>query len=92
MATSSTIQIRAKGSMTLPMEFRRKYGLSEGDVYTLLDLGDGVFVLSPGVSLVEKPGDRIAQIMAEEGVTLDEILEALDQEREEYYRDHYVKG
>ena len=30
MTVSTTIQIRNKGSLTLPVELRRKYGLSEG--------------------------------------------------------------
>jgi hypothetical protein len=30
--------------------------------------------------------------MEEEGITLDEILETLDEEREQYYQERYVKG
>lgn len=47
-----TVQIRRKGVITLPVEMRRRYGLDEGDVFTLLDLGDGSFLLTPRVSQV----------------------------------------
>jgi len=92
MSVSNTIQIRNKGSLTLPVELRRKYGLDEGDVLTLIDLGDGAFFLCPKVTTVDRVADRVTQRMEEEGITVDEILEALDEERERYYQERYVKG
>ena len=85
-----TIQIRKKGSLTLPVELRNKYGLDEGDVFTLVDLGDGSFLLIPRISQVNRLGDRVAEILEEEGVSLDDLLTTLDEEREHYYREHYA--
>lgn len=90
MATM-TVQIRRKGIITLPVELRRQYDLDEGDVFTLVDLGDGCFLLTPRVSQVARLGNQVARLMAEEGVALEEMLEALDQEREAYYREHYAQ-
>ena len=84
-----TIQIRRKGVITLPAQMRRQYNLDEGDVFTLVDLGDGSFLLTPQVSRLAHLGDQVARLMEEEGVTVEEMLEALDQEREDYYQDHY---
>lgn len=89
MATM-TVQIRRKGVITLPVELRRRYGLDEGDIFTLVDLGDGSFLLTPQVSQVARLGDQVARVMAEEGVDLEEMLKVLDEERELYYRDHYA--
>jgi len=86
-----TVQIRRKGVITLPVEMRRRYGLDEGDVFTLVDLGDGSFLLTPLVSQVARLGDQVTRVMAEEGADLEEMLEALDQERELYYQEHYVQ-
>ena len=85
-----TGQIRRKGVITLPVEMRRRYGLDEGDVFTLVDLGDGSFLLTPQVSQVARLGDQVARVMAEEGIDLEEMLRALDQERELCYREHYA--
>jgi bifunctional DNA-binding transcriptional regulator/antitoxin component of YhaV-PrlF toxin-antitoxin module len=90
--TTMTVQIRRKGVITLPVEMRRRYGLDEGDVFTLADLGDGSFLLTPRVSQVARLGDQVARVMAEEGVDLEEMLEVLDQERELYYQEHYVQA
>lgn len=89
--TTMTIQVRRKGLITLPVELRRQYGLGEGDVFTLVDLGDGSFLLTPRVSQVARMGDRVARLMKEESVTLEEMLETLDEERESYYRQHYAQ-
>jgi len=92
MSSNAIIQIRNKGTITLPINFRRKYNLNQGDVFTLIDLGDGSFILTPKITQVNLLGDQIAQAMAEGGVSIDEILDALDEERERYYKEHYVEN
>ena len=87
-----TVQLRRKGILTLPVTLRRKYGLDENDIFTLEDLGDGSFLLIPQVSKVARSGNRVAEVMAEEGVSLDEMLETLDKERKSYYQEHYVQS
>ena len=74
------------------MRLRRKCGLDESDVFTLEDLGDGSFLLIPQVSNVARMGDRVAEVMAEDAVSTEEMFEALDEERVNYYRDHYVQS
>lgn len=91
MTNSTTIQIRSKGTVTLPIELRRKYHLDEGDVITLVDLGEGAMLLTSGVTQVDRLGDRVVQILAEEDVSINEILHTLEEEREQYYTDHYVE-
>jgi bifunctional DNA-binding transcriptional regulator/antitoxin component of YhaV-PrlF toxin-antitoxin module len=89
---ANKIQIRKNGSLTLPGELREKYGLNEGDVFTLIDLGDGSFLLTPQLSQVNMFGNRVAHILEEGEVSLDELLSGLDEERQSYYREHYAKG
>lgn len=85
-----TVQVRRKGTITLPRDLRRKYQVDEGDIFTLVDLGDGSILLTPHVSRVGHLLDQVSRIVAEEGVTLEELLQALDEEREAYYRERYV--
>jgi bifunctional DNA-binding transcriptional regulator/antitoxin component of YhaV-PrlF toxin-antitoxin module len=91
MSISTTVQLRGKGTVTIPVELRRKYGLDEGDIITLIDLGAGSFLLTPKVTQVDRLGDRVAQAMAKEEISLDEILTALDEERERYYQERYAE-
>lgn len=89
---SNTIQIRNKGTLTLPVELRRKYNLAEGDVLTLIDLGDGAFVLTPRQTQVDRLGDRVSEVLKQADITLEEMLFALDEERERYYQERYAQG
>ena len=86
------IQIRKKGSLTLPVDLRNKYHLDEGDVFTLIDLGDGSFLLSPRVLQVNRLGDRVEEILKADNIVLDDLLTTLDEDRELFYQEHYAEG
>jgi bifunctional DNA-binding transcriptional regulator/antitoxin component of YhaV-PrlF toxin-antitoxin module len=87
----TNIQVRSKGTFTLPSELRRKYGVNEGDFFSLIDLGDGNFLFTPKVAQAKQLSDRITKTLEEDGVSLDDLLTALDEERERFYQEHYVK-
>ena len=91
MSHSIIIQIRGKGSVTLPVELRRKYQFNEGDVLRLIDLGDGSFLITPQDTAIDRLGDRVSELMVEQGISLEEMLETLDQERQQYYQEHYAR-
>ena len=84
-----TVRIRRKGVITIPASLRRKYGLREGETLTLTDLGEGTLLLSRGSSGIDWSGDQIARVMREKGVTLDEVVHTLDEERETYFQEKY---
>lgn len=85
----ATVQLREKGVITLPISVRRKYGLRPGDVFTLVELGDGAFTLTPRVSRVAALGDKVSEVLQEKGVSVEEVLLTLNEERESYYHDRY---
>lgn len=82
---SATIQMRAKGSITLPSDLRQKYALEEGDVFSLIDLGDGSFALVPRISIVPKLVGEIEALREEAGLSLDALLDGLTEERRKLY-------
>jgi len=87
----TTVQMRGKGTITLPASLRKKYKLEDGELFTIIDLGEGSILIKPMVSQVNKLGDKIAKQLKEDNVTLDDLLEALDEERQRYYQEHYVE-
>ena len=87
----TTLQIRGKGTITLPANLRKKYKLDEGEFLTIIDLGEGTILLKPMVSKVNKLSSQISKRLKEENVTLDDLLQTLDEERKIYYQEHYVK-
>ena len=87
----ATVQMRGKGTITFPAKLRSKYKLQEGEVFTIIDLGGGSFLLKPKVLEVDKLANRIAKRLKEENVTLDDLLQTLDEERKIYYQENYIK-
>lgn len=88
---STTVQIRGKGNITIPASLRKKYKLEEGEVFTIIDLGGGSFLLKPKVLGVDNLSRQIAKRLKDENVSLDDLLKALDEERKIYYQENYVK-
>lgn len=83
-----TVQIRQRGAITLPAKLRKRYNLEVGDTLTLLDL-DGAFFLVPKVSVVPKLVGEIEQLRQKAGLTIDELMKGLDEERRRYYEEKY---
>ncbi len=83
-----TLQLRQRGTLTLPAKLRAKYNLEAGDVLTLVEL-DGVFLLAPRVSVVPKLAAEIERLRQEAGLSVEDLLEGLDEERRRYYEEHY---
>lgn len=86
------VQVRQKGVVTIPKRIRDRHGLREGDVLSLVALEDGSILLSPILSQVARHGDQVAALMAQAGVSLEDMMEQLDEERRLYYRQHYQEG
>jgi bifunctional DNA-binding transcriptional regulator/antitoxin component of YhaV-PrlF toxin-antitoxin module len=80
----TTLQIRSKGTITLPVDLRNKYGLEEGEVLTIIDLGNGSFLLSPRRSRVDELADKIRVELESRGESLESMLTTLREVREEY--------
>ena len=86
MQPSTTLQLAQRGLITLPKPLRDEYGLNPGDSLTLIDIG-GVFVLSPYASQIDQITARISEQLSERGETLESMLAALREVREEYGRE-----
>lgn len=83
MSDSHSLQMAQRGLLTLPKALRETYHLNPGDTFTLIDLG-GVFVLSPRRSEVDRIAESITHELQSKGETLETMLAALREAREEY--------
>ena len=83
-----TVQVRKRGTLTLPAELRTKYNIEPGDTFHLVDL-DCIFVLTPMVPMVPELARAIERARIEAGLTVEELLEGLREQREQYYHEQY---
>ena len=84
----TTIQIRQRGSLTLPAPLRERYNIKPGDIFRILDL-DGIFILTPMVPVVPELAREIERARIEAGLSVEEMLAALREQRERYVREKY---
>jgi bifunctional DNA-binding transcriptional regulator/antitoxin component of YhaV-PrlF toxin-antitoxin module len=74
------IQVRGKGTVTLPIRVRDRYRLQDGDPLTLVDL-DGGMLLAPRVGVVAKLAAEIESQARRASVASEDLLEGIRQER-----------
>ena len=83
--TVRTVQIRKRGTITLPAPIRDKYRMGEGDPITLVDTGEGIF-LSPKRSLLPRLAQEIEQLRVKHGVSTEELIRGVAEQRSKYRR------
>jgi bifunctional DNA-binding transcriptional regulator/antitoxin component of YhaV-PrlF toxin-antitoxin module len=77
----STVQVDEQGAITLPSEVCAKYGIETGDTLRLIDC-EGIFALTTISPVVAELAQRIEQLREEAGLSIDELLKSLREERE----------
>jgi bifunctional DNA-binding transcriptional regulator/antitoxin component of YhaV-PrlF toxin-antitoxin module len=85
---TTTVQVRQRGTFTIPVEMRQKYEIEPGDTFRVIDL-DGIFVLTPMVPMVPELTREIEKIRLETGLDTVELLQSLREERAKYVLDKY---
>jgi len=78
------VQVVRRGIITLPKELREHNNIEEGDMLTLIDLGDGVVVMSPKRSRVDEIANKLAKEWQDSGESLESMLTTLREVRAEY--------
>lgn len=85
----TTVQVRKRGVITLPNALREKYRIEEGETFRIVDL-DGVFILTPMAPMVAELAREIERARIEAGLTTEDLLASLREQRERYYAEHYA--
>jgi AbrB family looped-hinge helix DNA binding protein len=67
-----TIQIRQRGTLTIPREIREKYRLAAGDPLTIIDL-DGAILLTPKVLLVPRIAEEMTRLRRSRKLSLKDL-------------------
>jgi AbrB family looped-hinge helix DNA binding protein len=81
-------EIKARGQLTIPKKVREKGNLYEGEAVSIIPIGDSVLVTPRRLDLDEARRE-IRKILKASGVTLEELLEGLEDEREVLFEETY---
>lgn len=82
------IQVRQRGQLTLPSKLRELMNIDDGDVLTLVSVGE-TLVLIPKPLRTPQLTEQLASLMEDAGVTLADMLADLPRIREELSAERY---
>jgi AbrB family looped-hinge helix DNA binding protein len=69
------VRIQDKGKITLPAAVRKRLGLRKGDLVAVMATPEGVLI-TPQEVVATKALDQIGAILREQGVSVEELIEA----------------
>lgn len=84
------VKLRERGQLTIPYEYRKELGLGENDVLNVIKIGE-VLVLAPRQLVGDTVSKKIESTMKKRGLTLQDLLSNLRDQRKRYSKEAYGK-
>lgn len=83
-------EIKSRGQLTIPKQIRDMSHLEEGQVVSIIPVGESV-IITPKRLELDEARRQIRKILKESGLAPEDVLAGLKQEREVLYRETYGK-
>ena len=78
------VKMGRRGVITFPKELRDKKNIEVGEILTLLELSDDLFVIGRDRSRVDRAADQLAEEWQDSGESLESMLSTLREVRADY--------
>jgi len=85
-----TAEIKSRGQLTIPKKIRVVSHLEEGQIVSIIPVGDSV-IITPKRLELDEVRREIKKILKASGISLDDLLTDLKEEREKLYQETYGK-
>lgn len=89
-ARSITAEIKSRGQLTIPKRIRVMSRLEEGQIVSIIPVGDSV-IITPRRLDLDDARREIKRILKEAGISPEDLLTGLKEEREKLYQETYGK-
>ena len=89
-ARSITAEIKSRGQLTIPKRIRVMSRLEEGQIVSIIPVGDSV-IITPKRLELDEARREMKKIVRASGASLEDLLAGLKEEREKLYRETYGK-
>jgi AbrB family looped-hinge helix DNA binding protein len=83
-------EIKSRGQLTIPKKIRESSHLEEGQVVSIIPVGDSV-IITPKRLELDEARRQLRRIMRASGLSEKELLKGLGEERELLYKETYGK-
>jgi AbrB family looped-hinge helix DNA binding protein len=85
-----TTEIKSRGQLTIPKKIRVMGHLEEGQVVSIIPVGDSV-IITPKRLELDEARREIRKILKASGLSTEDLLAGLREEREKLYQETYGK-
>ena len=87
---SITAEIKSRGQLTIPKKIRVMSRLEEGQIVSIIPVGDSV-IITPRRLELDDARREIKRIIKAAGLSPEDLLAGLKEEREKLYQETYGK-
>jgi len=87
---AAVAEIKARGQLTIPKKIREMRHFEEGQVVTIIPIGDSLIVAPKRLELDEARRE-IRKVLKAANMTVEELLKDLKEDREGLYQETYGK-
>jgi len=85
-----TTEIKSRGQLTIPKKIRVMGYLEEGQVVSIIPVGDAV-IITPKKLELDEARREIRKLLMASGLSAEDLLTGLREEREKLYQETYGK-
>lgn len=82
------VEVNEEGNLVLPAELRESLGLQAGDMLRLVQTDENLLLI-PRRLLVPEFADFMSKLLAEKGLTVDDLLASGEDIRDELFQERY---
>jgi AbrB family looped-hinge helix DNA binding protein len=87
---TSVAEIKARGQLTIPKKIREMSHLEEGQVVSIIPVGDSL-IITPKMLELDEARREIRKIIKASQLSPEDLLSGLKEEREALYKEKYAK-
>jgi AbrB family looped-hinge helix DNA binding protein len=81
-------EIKARGQLTIPKKIRKMSHIEEGNVVSILPIGDSL-IITPKRLELDEARRQLKKLVKASGLTIEELIEGLKEERTELFKETY---
>jgi AbrB family looped-hinge helix DNA binding protein len=87
-AKAAVAEIKARGQLTIPKKIRETSHMEEGNVVSILPVGDSL-IITPKRLELDEARRQLKKLLKASSLTIEELIEGLKEERGNLFKETY---
>ncbi len=87
-AKAAVAEVKARGQLTIPKKIRETSHIEEGNVVSILPVGDSL-IITPKRLELDEARRQLKKLLKASSLTIEELIEGLKEERGDLFKETY---